>query len=268
MFLRLFSLEWTRLTRRSILWLAFVCCSLFIWLSLQNFYKTNRLSLLDGSLNMPGASFDLANSLDQLLLPALPFLIIMTALVLGNDYSQRTNQHWLMRVSRPSSLLAKFCLLALVVFGLQISTLLVGGLTGWYYKTFSYGAYTLQNVNWMAVLSAAFYMTLVTLPYVALMLLITVATRSAFAGIAIGLGYTQFIELLLSSILYGTSGAEWMMRNLYLSATFLLNSIGNKTVSPPAELLSPPVAIAVAVIYSLVFLMLAVSLYRRQDLGG
>lgn len=268
MFLRLFSMEWTRLTRRSILWLALVCCSLFIWLSLQNFYQTNRLSLLDGSLNMPGVSFDLANSLDQLLLPALPFLVIITALVLGNDYSQRTNQHWLMRVSRPSSLLAKFCLLAFVVFGLQISTLLVGGLTGWYYKTFTYGAYTLQNVNWMAVLSAVVYMTLVTLPYVALMLLITVATRSAFAGIAIGLGYTQFIELLLSSVLYGRSGAEWMMRNLYLSVTFLLNSIGNRMVSAPEQLLPPPVAIAVAVIYTIVFLILAVWIYRRQDLGG
>ncbi len=79
---------------------------------------------------MPGASFDLANSLDQLLIVALPFLILISAMMLGNDYSQRTNQHWLMRTSRTSSLLAKFSLLTLVIFLLQWTTLLVGGTHG------------------------------------------------------------------------------------------------------------------------------------------
>src|SRR5689334_10197650 len=104
MFLKLFSIEWTRLTRRTLLWFTLVVCSLFIWLSLENFYTLNRIHLLDRSLKMPGVSFDLANSLDQLLLVALPFLILNFAVVLGNDYSQRTNQHWLMRASRTSSL--------------------------------------------------------------------------------------------------------------------------------------------------------------------
>ena len=268
MILKLFSIEWTRLTRRSLLWLTFLCCALFIWLSLENFYNLNRVQLLDGTLKMPGVSFDLANSLDQLLLVALPFLVILTALALGNDYSQRTNQHWLMRASRSSSLLAKFGLLSLVTFVLQILTLVVGGVTGWYYKAFTYKAYTLGNVNWMATLSAAFYMTLVTLPYIALMLLITVLTRSAFAGIVIGLGYTQFIEILLTSVFYGAGWSKWMMRNLYFSATYLLNSIGNKTVSPRAELLSPGAAFAMAAVYTLTLLSLAIWHYRRQDLGG
>ncbi|HET6595188.1 MAG TPA: ABC transporter permease [Anaerolineales bacterium] len=268
MFLKLFSIEWTRLARRSVLWVTFICCSLFIWLSLQNFYNLNRVQLLDGTLKMPGASFDLANALDQLLIISLPFLVIMAALMLGNDYSQRTNQHWLMRVSRPSSLLAKFCLLALVTFLLQLLILLVGGATGWYYKTFLYEAYTLGNVNLLAAISAAFYMTLVTLPYISLILLITVATRSAFAGIAIGLGYTQFIELLLSSVLYGADWAKWMMRNLYFSATYLLNSIGNRAVETPSYLLDPGAAFVMAAAYTIIFLFLAVRLYRHQDLGG
>lgn len=268
MFLKLFSIEWTRLTRRTLLWVTFILCGLFTWLSLENFYNMNRVALLDGSLKMPGTSFDLANSLDQLLLIELPFLIMMTSLALGNDYSQRTNQHWFMRVSRTSHLLAKFSLLAFITFLLQIFTLIVGGGTGWYYKTFTYQAYTMTNVNWAAVVTAAFYMTLVTLPYVAFMLLVTVITRSSFAGIAIGLGFTQFIEILLTSFFYGASWTKWMMRNLHLSATFLLNSIGNKAVDMPAALLQPVPAFVTAVAYTLIFISFAIWLYRRQDVGG
>lgn len=268
MFLKLFSIEWTRLTRRTLFWFTLVVCSIFIWLSLENFYDVNRIQLLDGSLKLPGVPFDLANSLDQLLLVALPFIILIAAMMLGNDYSQRTNQHWLMRSSRTSSLLAKFSLLVVLIFLLQLITLLVGGLTGWYFKTFTYDVYSIANVNWLAVFSATLYMTLVTLPYAALMLLITVVTRSAFASIAIGLGYTQFIEFLTTGIFYGAGWSKWMMRNLYFSATFLLNSIGNKTVDIPSHLLQPVPAFVTAAIYTLIFLSLAIWLYRRQDVGG
>ncbi len=268
MFLKLFSIEWTRLTRRTLFWLTLVACSLSIWLSVENFYTMNRVQFLDGSLKIPGVSFDLANSLDQLLIVALPFLILISAMMLGNDYSQRTNQHWLMRASRTSNLLAKFAMLVWVIFLLQWITLLVGGLTGWYFKTFTYDTYSLANVNWLATFYATLYMTLVTLPYAALMLLITVVTRSAFAGIAIGLGYSQFIELLLTSLFYGAGWSKWFMRNLYFSATYLLNSIGNKTVDMPSALLQPVPAFVTAVMYTLIFLWLAIWLYRRQDVGG
>jgi hypothetical protein len=268
MFLRLFSTDWTRLSHRALVWVTFIACGLFIWLSLQNFYSMNQAQLLDGTLKMPGASFDLANSLDQLLLIELPFLVLLTALLIGNDYSQRTHQHWLMRVSRPSSLLAKFGVLALVTFFLQILALVVGGGTGWYYKTFFYEAGAILNVNWLATIAAAFYMTLVTLPYIAFMLLVTVFTRSSFAAIAIGLGYTQFIEILLTSFFSSASWAKWMMRNLYLSATFLLNSIGNRTVDIPSVLLQPVPALVTAALYTMLFLTLAIWLYRRQDLIG
>jgi ABC-type transport system involved in multi-copper enzyme maturation permease subunit len=59
-----------------------------------------------------------------------------------------------------------------------------------------------------------------------------------------------------------------MIRYLYLSATFLLNSIGDKNVRPPAELLDPTTAFVAAALYTLAFLFLAIWLYRRQDLGG
>ena len=265
---KLFSIEWTRLNHRTLLWFTLAACGLFIGYSQQNFYTANTAELLSRDLKMPGFSFDLASSLDQIMLVALPFLVIMAAVTLGNDYSQRTNQHWLMRGTRPASLLAKFTLLALITFLLQWLALWVGGAIGWYFKTYTYQAFSLANVNWLAAGVAPFYMTLVTLPYLALVLLITVATRSTFAGVAIGLGYTQFVELLLGGIFYGAAWAKWMPRNLYFSATYLLNSIGYRTVEIPGHLLQPGLAFAVAAVYTLIFLAAALWLYRRQDVGG
>lgn len=268
MFLKLFSIEWTRLTHRFIFWFTLAACALFIGFGQQNFYTANVAGLTTGTLKMPSFSFDIANSLDPLIIVALPFLVLIGALMMGNDYSQRTNQHWLMRASHSSSLLAKFAVLITFTFLLQVLAMLVGGLLGWYFKTFIYHTFSTVNFNWFAALAAPFYMTLVTLPYLALMLLITVATRSAFAGVAIGLGYTQFIELLLGGIFYGIHWIKWMPRSLYLSATYLLNSIGNKTVELPEYVLAPIPAFIAAALYTLILLALALYLYRRQDVGG
>src|SRR5512135_784728 len=96
MFLKLLSIEWTRLSRRALLWGTLGVTTLYMSLALTNFYKTSRTELLDGTLKMPGMSFDLANALDQLTL-IIPLLVIIAGNLMGNDYSQRTNQHWLRR---------------------------------------------------------------------------------------------------------------------------------------------------------------------------
>jgi len=268
MFFKLFSIEWTRLTRRMLFWSTLIACAWFIGYSQQHFYTANTAELLSGDLKMPGLSFDLASSLDQILLIAQPLLVIIAATVIGSDYSQRTNQHWLMRTSRPSSVLTKAVLLMSVTFILMMLALLVGGSVGWYYKTYTYNAFSFANVNWMATIAAPFYMTLVAMPAIILVALVTLASRSTFTGILFGLGYTQFLELLITGIFYGTSWSKWIMRNLTLSASYFLNNIGYKTVDIPSHLLDPKTAFATAAIYTLIFLSAAVWLYRRQDVGG
>lgn len=266
MFLKLFSIEWTRLSRRTLLWVSLAACAAYTILSLANFYNQNRTELLNGSLKMPGASFDLANALDQLL-PAIPLLVIIAASTAGSDYAQRTNQHWLMRASRTSSLLAKFGMLATLTFAIQILTLLVGGLTGLYFKSGVYHAYTLANINWLAVLAAPFYMTLTYLPYIALTLLLGLALRSTFLGVMLGLGYTQFLEFLLAGLFYGQGWTKWLFTNLHFSATFLLNAIGNRAVELPTHILPPGAALLTCAAYTSIYLALAIWLYRRQDVG-
>lgn len=268
MFLRLLSIETTRLTRRALPWLALATITFYIGLSLQNFYSMNQTQLVTGGLKMPGVSFDLANSLDQGLFISLPFLVLLAANQMGNDYTQRTNQHWLMRSPRHTGLLAKFALLSLFTFIVQLLIMLVGSGVGWYYKTFVYDVYSLANLNVSAMIAAPFYMTLSLLPYLALILLFTVATRSTLAGAMIGLGYTQFIEFLLTAIFYGQKMLMFYPRNLNLSMTFLLNSIGNRVVEIPEALAQPVPAMIGSLIWTIVFLSAALWLYRRQDVGG
>lgn len=267
MFKKLFSIEWTRLTHRALLWFTLAICAFYIGLSQANFYATNHTQILDGALKMPGMSFDLATSLDQLAI-AIPFLVIIAASLMGNDYSQRTNQHWLRRAPRSTSLLAKFAILVVLILVIQVITLIVGGLVGYYYKTFVYHMPDSLNLNWLATLAAPFYMTLVNLPYIALTFLVTVMVRSTFLSIVLGLGYTQFLEFLMAGIFFGKGWTKWLFTNLHFSATFLLNSIGNRTADIPARILDPVPAFITAVAYTLILIAAAAWLYRRQDLGG
>ncbi len=267
MFLKLLSIEWTRLSRRALLWVTLAICGLYIGLSLANFYKTNQAELLDGALKMPGVSFDLANSLDQLLI-AIPFLIIIAGNMMGNDYSQRTNQHWLTRAPRHSSLLAKLTLLTLLTVAIQFLTLIVGWAVGSYYKTYIYHGPDHLNINWIATLAVPFYMTLVNLPYIALTLMFAVVLRSTFASVILGLGYTQILEFLFAGIFYGKPWTKWLFTNLHFSASFLLNSIGNRVTEIPTSILKPMPALVTATIYTLILLVFATWFYRRQDVGG
>ncbi|HEX2995417.1 MAG TPA: ABC transporter permease [Anaerolineales bacterium] len=267
MFFKLLSIEWMRLSRRALLWVTLGVTTLYMSLALANFYKASRVELLDGTLKMPGMAFDLANALDQLTI-VIPLLVIIVGNLMGNDYSQRTNQHWLRRAPRHSSLLAKFTILTALTFFIQVLTLVIGWAVGYYYKTYIYHVPDVNNVNWLATLAAPFYMTLVNLPYLALTLLITVVVRSTFFSIVLGLGYTQILEMMLAGIFYGKPWTKWLFTNLHFSASFLLNDIGSHIPKLPEHILAPAPALLAAALYTLAFMVLAVWFYRRQDVGG
>ncbi len=267
MFFRLLSVEWTRLSRHALMWVTLAACALYAVLGLGNFYSLNRVQLLSGALKVPGVAFDLANSLDQMLL-ALPLLVVFAAVLMGTDLSQRTNQHCLMHASRAASLAARFTALALFTLVVQAAVLLAGGLTGLYYKSYMYALPDALNVDWPALLAAPFYMALVNLPYIALALMLAVALRSTLFSAILGLGYTQVLEYLLTGIFHGADWTRWLFTNLHFSASFLLNAIGSRSVELPTDILAPAPALATAAAYTLGLLGLAAWLYRRQDLGG
>lgn len=268
MFLQLLSIEWMRLSRRGMTWISMAVCAFYSGLVIWDYYLNNkRIELMDGTAVAPGLSFDLATSLDQLLV-LIPLLIMLTSLLMGSDYAHRTNQHWLMRTSRLSSLLAKFTILALFTFVTELVVMVSGGLTGYYCKVIVLQVPDVINVNWLSVLAAPFYMTLVNLPYIALMIVFTVGVRSTFFSIVLGLGYNFFLEYLLTAIFHGAGWTKWLINNVYFSVSFLLNGIGNRVVETPGHILTPGPALITAAAYTMLFLAAAAWLYRRQDVGG
>jgi hypothetical protein len=120
----------------------------------------------------------------------------------------------------------------------------------------------------MATFAAPFYMMLVNLPYMALTLIFSVALKSTFASVILGLGYTQILEFLFAGLFHGKPWTKWLFTNLHFSASFLLNSIGNRVSEIPASILKPMPALITAAIYTLILLVCATWLYRRQDVGG
>ena len=141
-------------------------------------------------------------------------------------------------------------MLVLLTLIIQVATLLVGYLTGAYYKMVVYDVPNSFNINWLATLAAPFYMTLVNLPYLALTLLLAIVLRSSFFSVVVGLGYTQFIEFLLAGFLHAASWTKWLFTNIHFSASFLLNSIGNRTVEIPDHILAPMPALVVSILYT------------------
>ncbi len=267
MYVKMFSVEWMRLSRCMLLWLTGAACAVYTAMSLGNFYTLNRPGLLNGELKMPGLSFDLANSLDQMLV-AMPLLVIVAGSAMGNDYSQHTKQLWLTRVPRSWGILAKLTALAAATLLLQLTTLAVGAAVGLYYKGFVYRVPEIININWLALAAAPLYMTLVNLPYLALALLLVVVVRSAFLGTILALGYAQILEFLLAGLFFQTAWVKWLCTNLHFSVTFLLNWIGNRSVTIPARIMPPEAALITSAAYTAVLVALAVAIYRRQDLGG
>ncbi|HRF48223.1 MAG TPA: hypothetical protein PLC98_11415 [Anaerolineales bacterium] len=268
MLLSLVSIEWIRLMRRWLPWAALLLCTVFSGLSLHNFYVLSAADFASGAVRLPGLSFDLATALDQTLVLGAPFIVVFGAVLIGDDFAQRTNQHWLIRASRTTSLLAKFATLALLILAWNSFTVLAGGAFGLGYKFWLTGAFNLAGVNWLQLLWALFYMTIVCLPYGALALLLALLTRSTFLGAAIGFGYALVVENLVGAVFARVDLVRWLPRSLYLSATYMLNHIGDRTVEVPAVLHQPLFACLVAAAYAVVLLGFAILWYRRQDVGG
>ena len=76
-----------------------------------------------------------------------------------------------------------------------------------------------------------------------------------FVSVALGLGYTQILEFLLAGIFQGAGWTKWRFTNLHFSASFLLNTIGNRVSEIPSSNFANARA-------------LAIWFYHRQDVGG
>jgi ABC-2 type transport system permease protein len=200
----------------------------------------------------------------------LILMAILTASAIGIDYGAGTLRSVLTQgTGRWPYLTAKLLTLAvLALFGLvvavasvAVSSTIAGGLAG------AAPAAAGTAATWSDALTALFKAWVSILPYIGLTAFVTIIARSSAAGMAIGLGYYFFEQLIVAlfSALF-----SWFQN---VADFFLVRNISAWTGAaggfPGAGTLPDATqAIVVLGVYTLVFVGIAYWLFERRDVAG
>ena len=200
----------------------------------------------------------------------LILMAILTASAIGIDYGAGTLRSVLTQgTGRWPYLTAKLLTLALLaLLGLVVavasvaaSSTIASGLAG------AAPAAAGTAVTWSDALTALFKAWVSILPYIALTAFVTIIARSSAAGMAIGLGYYFFEQLIVAlfSALF-----SWFQN---VADFFLVRNISAWTGATggfqgAGTLPDPTQAIIVLGVYTLVFGGIAYWLFERRDVAG
>jgi len=199
--------------------------------------------------------------------------VIMVASAVGNEYSWHTIRPYLLCTESRWKMLAAKLISAgiLILAGMVIGviTAVLMGLMMTAIRGFSWDLnfFTLSFVgNQFLNFLRTFY---VILPYTLLAVLFTVLGRSTVAGMGFGIGLF-FLEPVAAELMRGTFGWVSKIPNYLLySNVQALNSLNNSPLTIHFDSNIPmsgiPRAIVTLAIYSLVFITIAFTLFRRRD---
>jgi ABC-type transport system involved in multi-copper enzyme maturation permease subunit len=296
MFWNLLLVEQTKIFRRLVLWVEVTILALLVGLiylmlfsvlqlpmtpEAQTQFTPEMLEQLKGMVTWPlgliGAlSFAAASGLGGLL------TVVLVGALTAQEYSWRTLPLWLSQgISRPALLAAKFLALLLPILLLALASLAIAGPLTAYFTIVFRGQLDPSVVD-LGQLALAILRTAYTLlPYAALTFLLAVATRSTVASIAAGVGYALVIELLLPSLfqllggwvaqiwqyLPGGLAAGLLQANAAAGRVTLSVGTSSSSTAAMARLDPWPAALGIA-LYTLVFVVAAVIVFRRQDLAS
>ncbi|MCI0395897.1 MAG: ABC transporter permease [Chloroflexi bacterium] len=287
MFWQMVTVEYSKITKRAILWIELALLALAVLLLHGLLYATLRLSpseemppeavaQIEETLTWPAG---LAGAMSFAAGPNLGglIIIILVGAVVAQEYGWRTIQLWLGRgVSRPLFLLAKFVALLLPALLIVLTPLLVGGLITAFFSQQMNGAIPFDQVNWGQLGFSVLRVTYTLLPYAALTFFLAIASRSTVVAVGGGLGYALLLEGILVQLLAFAGGA-WARIGYYLPAGLARGLLATNSglvvqvegaSAPAAQYLEPgPAALGIA-LYALAFLGLSILVFRRQDLGG
>jgi ABC-type transport system involved in multi-copper enzyme maturation permease subunit len=227
------------------------------------------------SLCWPTAFSDLLESAAGHQLGGL-VLAILVGSVVAQEYTWRSVHLWLGRgLSRMSFLGSKFMALAVVCLMFTLVPVLIGGpLTAWFTVQRA-GTLSLSEVPAGGLVVGILRTAYTILPYIALMLLVAVLTRSAAASIGVGLAYALLAEQILGELL-ALAGGFWADLSRYLpgglaGALLRLNRTAFGMESGiygggSGQVLGPWAAATGVALYTAVFLGAALWAFARQDL--
>lgn len=290
MFAQMFTIENSKITRRTMFWVEMATLALTAlgMLMLMVFVRQLLISGIpaDSSLTIEG--IDLAQTESFLTWPmSFPFVfsavtvvgallaLVLAGAVTAQEYGWRSYQLWLSRgVPRWQVVVAKFTAVTLAIFLFITTTTLVVTLVSGIASRAILGSLPFTAVSWPHLLLTLLAVTLSLLPYAALGLLLAVATRSTVVAIGGGLAFTLLGEPVLQQLL-PLLGARWAQVTQYFPNALgqLLNGHTSTMIAANAPALSsgpitPTAAAALLGAYTLVLLVTAVARFQRQDLGG
>ena len=269
MFLKLLSIEATKLYSRLMTWVELI---LFSGMAGGAYLLLNVLRPGRSGLLLPDAinhsylfSMVLGSSLGGL------FFVVLVGAFVAQEYSWGTFSLLLSRgVRRSDLLLAK--LLVLLPFAILIVILpfVVSGLVSAIFTYKAQGSLAaLGQVNWVLFLEMIGMAALSLLPYGALAFLLAVLTHSPVVAIGITGGFSLIVENILIRML-ALFGNPYAVIIPYLPTGMVYGLISGTGIIPSdgMSLLAPfPAALGLG-IYTLLFLGIAMWFFQRQDLGS
>lgn len=287
MFWQLFVIENRKLIKRPMLWIELGALAAVVTLLFSLLYVAIRqsatqqtpeaMAAIKASLSWPqglqqALGMVAGNGLGGLL------VIILVGAMTAQEYTWRTLHLMVSRgVPRTTLLSAKFAATLMPALLIVLVALFSGGLVTGLLSLNLNGSLHADQVHWGQLLLAVLRNTYTLLPYAGLAFMLAIATRSVAATIGIALAYALLIEGILVSLVLQFGGAV-SKALVYLPsslATGLLRlnqaslSMGINTdnsMIPKMPWLEPvPAAIGIAV-WALTFFVVALLIFRRQDL--
>jgi ABC-type transport system involved in multi-copper enzyme maturation permease subunit len=205
------------------------------------------------------------------------FVVVLTAAVVGQEYTWRTVHLWLSRgVGRGAYLAAKALTLGGAGLLLALTAFVAGAAVTAAYTLHTTGALPWRAAPWGAAALGVLATALSLAPYAAFTLLAAISTRSALAAAGIGLGYNLLVENMAAKILLMVSPqASRLARYLpaFLGQSLQQSlapgtevSVGVSAAAGAPALLSPSLAACLLAAYTLAALALGWWVFRRQDI--
>ena len=290
MLIQMFTIENSKLTRRTMFWVEMAALVLAA-LGMMALMAFIRQILLSGAPADSGLTVDGINLVQTesfltwpqsfsfvmgVIYPVGTLLtLVLAGAVTAQEYTWRSYQLWLSRgVPRWQVVLAKFMAVTVATFlFITVATLVVTVVSG-LASQLILGSLPFAAVSWPNLLLTIPTVTLSLLPYAALGLLLAVSARSTVVALGGGLAFTLLVEPVIQQLM-PLLGERWAQASLYLPTSLgqLLNGYATNMIIVNGDALptigvTPTIAAFMLGVYTLVLLATAVILFQRQDLGG
>ncbi len=281
--------EWLKLSRRPLSWILLILfLVLLVAQILTQFALTIIIPVQSGVVNAQIEEWRRGVLFPGIFATALShvnglggiFAVIFVAGAIGSEYSWGTLRTQLARdPARDRYLLAKLTTIMLMLTVATLLAMLLASLLSVILSPILGSAISITSSDLINLIPATLRALYVLLPYVLLTAYAALLTRSVLGGVAIGLSYiiveTGFGALALLRVL----GGVWaLVYNLTIGQNINTLTLMNRhafglrpeTTAPLdlTQLPSPLQATIVVAVYSALFLVFALILFRRRDISG